>query len=403
METGELLQWAQKYLMTTYSQMPVVLVKGSGCYVFDSEGKQYIDFASGISVTSLGHCPPKVVQAIQDQASQLLHVSNLYYIEPQIRLAKLLVEHSFADRVFFCNSGAEANEGAIKLARAYSHAHYGPDRHEIITCFGSFHGRTLAALTATGQEKFQKGFAPLVPGFSYIPFNDVKALQEAVTDKTCAFMVEPVQGEGGVVVPDTDYLKKVKAICEERDILLIVDEVQTGMGRTGRLFAYEHAGITPDMMTLAKSLGSGVPIGALLATERVASAFGPGSHASTFGGNPLVCAAALATLESLLANDGAILKHCQVTGKYLVASFEELKIEFPSIIVEVRGLGLMLGIAVNCECREVVNRCLEKGVLIICAGTKVLRFLPPLILGKDEAKILVNTLREIFTEMVNRI
>src|SRR3990172_98780 len=246
METSEILQWAEKYLMKTYSQMPVILVKGKGCYVYDSEGKQYIDFASGISVTSLGHCPAKVVQAIQDQAGRLLHVSNLYYIEPQIRLAKLLVDNCFADRVFFCNSGAEANEAAIKLARAYSHANYGPDRHEIITCYGSFHGRTLAALTATGQEKFQKGFAPLVPGFSYIPFNDAKALQQAVTDKTCAFMVEPVQGEGGVVVPDKDYLKKVKAICEEREILLIVDEVQTGMGRTGRLFAYEHAGIMPD-------------------------------------------------------------------------------------------------------------------------------------------------------------
>lgn len=403
METKELLQQAQNYLMPTYSQLPAVLVKGKGAYVIDSDGKEYVDFASGIAVTVLGHCPEKVVQAIKEQAGMLLHVSNLYYIKPQIQLARLLVENSFADRVFFCNSGAEANEGAIKLARAYSRANYGrPERYEILTCYGSFHGRTIAALTATGQEKFHKGFEPLVPGFRYIPFNNVSALEEAVTDNTCAFMVEPIQGEGGVVTPAKNYLKKVKSICKDKGILLILDEVQTAMGRTGKLFAYEHYGITPDIMTLAKSLGSGVPVGALLASDRVSQAFTPGSHATTFGGNPIVCAAAQATLESLLSNDMEIIKRCQALGESLKESFENLKKEFPLIIKDVRGIGLMLGIALNIECLEVVRKCFEKGVLVTCAGPMVLRFLPPLNIGKKEIDILINTLQEVFTEMVNK-
>lgn len=403
METDVLLQMAQRYLMPTYSQLPAVLVKGHGAYVVDSDGKEYVDFASGIAVTVLGHCPEKVVKAIQDQAGRLLHVSNLYYIEPQILFARLLVESSFADRVFFCNSGAEANEGAIKLARAYSRANYGrQERYEIITCYGSFHGRTMAALTATGQEKVQKGFEPLIPGFHYIPFNNVSALEKAITDKTCAFMVEPIQGEGGVVTPDLDYFTEVKLICKDRGILLILDEVQTGMGRTGKLFAYEHYGIIPDIMTLAKSLGGGVPVGALLASEQVSQAFTPSCHASTFGGNPLVCAAAKANLELLLFNDMEIINHCKEIGESLKASFENLKREFPTIIKEVRGIGLMLGIVLNIECFEVVHRCFAKGVLITCAGPMVLRFLPPLNIGKKETEILINTLREIFTEMVDK-
>lgn len=385
---------SERYLMNTYARQPVILRKGYGIKVWDSDGKEYLDFVGGIAVNVLGHCHPHVVTAIQKQAQRLLHVSNLYYSEPQIKLAKLLRSNSFADKVFFCNSGAEANEAAIKLARKYAKEHISPDRYEIITALNSFHGRTLATLTATGQEKFQKGFEPLMPGFKYAPFNDINALEAAVNQHTCAIMLEPVQGEGGIKIPSGDYLAKAREICDKHGLLLILDEVQTGMGRTGKLFAYEHYGITPDIMTLAKGLGGGAPIGAMLATEKVASAFQPGNHASTFGGNPLVCAAAIATLETIL-EDGFILDHANRMGKYFIERLNQLKDYYPERIIDTRGLGLIIGLEVNIDGTSVVKSCLAKGMLINCTAGNVLRFTPPLIVEEKEIDRLIDVLEEV--------
>lgn len=363
-----------------------------------SDGREYLDFAGGVAVNVLGHCHPKVVVAIQKQAERLLHISNLYYMEPQIKLAKLLVEHSFADKVFFCNSGAEANEAAIKLARKYSKEHISPNRFEIITAKNSFHGRTLATLTATGQEKFQKGFEPLVPGFKHVPFDDIDAMSKAITGATSAIMLEPIQGEGGVKVPDHHYLKEVRELCNKHAILLMLDEVQTGMGRTGKLFAYEHFGIIPDIMTVAKGLGGGMPIGAMLATDKVASAFHPGSHASTFGGNPLACAAAIATIGTLL-EEGFILDQCIRMGEYLREKLEHLKKEFPSLIIDIRGLGLLLGMEMTMNCEPAVKACLERGVLLNCTSESVLRFMPPLIVQQEDIDHLIDILGEVFERL----
>ena len=381
------------YIMNTYKRFPIVLRKGRGMKVWSTDGKEYLDFVGGVAVNILGHCHPKVVIAIQKQAQRLLHVSNYYHIGPQIRLAKLLVQHTFADKVFFCNSGAEANEAAIKLARKYSKENVNPDRFEIITAENSFHGRTLAALTATGQEKFQKGFEPLVPGFKHVPFNDVDAIGQAITMNTCAIMLEPVQGEGGVKIPDPDYLKEVRKICDENSLLLILDEVQTGMGRTGKFFAYEHFGITPDIMTIAKGLGGGVPIGAMLATDKVALAFQPGTHASTFGGNPLVCAAAVTTIETLL-EDGFILDQCNRMSEYMKERLINLREKFPHLIADIRGLGLLIGMELTRDCDSVVKACLEMGVLVNCAAGNVLRFIPPLIVQKKDIDHLINVLEK---------
>ncbi|MCX8027675.1 MAG: acetylornithine transaminase [Thermodesulfovibrionales bacterium] len=389
-----LIEESSKYLLNTYNRQPVVLIKGRGTRVYSLDGKEYIDFVGGVAVNVLGHCHRKVVVAIQKQAQRLIHVSNLYHIEPQIKLAKQLVKHSFADKVFFCNSGAEANEAAIKLARKYSKERFGDDRYEIITAFGSFHGRTIATITATGQEKFQKGFEPLLQGFRYVPFNNVDAIQEAITHRTCAILLEPVQGEGGVNIPSDDYFKKVRDMCDKNDILLILDEVQTGMGRTGRLFAHEHFGITPDIMTIAKGLGGGVPIGAMLCTNKVASAFSPGNHASTFGGNPLVCASALATLETIL-EDGYLLEHCKNMGMYFLNQLKELAEDFPVYITEARGLGLLLGLQMSVDCNKIVSNCLKRGLLINSTAGNVLRFAPPLIIEEPDIDILIENLRDI--------
>ena len=390
----ELIEDSDRYLMHTYNRQPLVLRKGRGIKVWSSDGKEYLDFVGGIAVNVLGHCHPKVVVAIQKQAQRLLHVSNLYHIEPQIKLAKLLCTHSFADKVFFCNSGAEANEAAIKLARKYAKEHYGQERFEIITALNSFHGRTLATVTATGQEKFQKGFEPLMPGFRYVPFNDINALRSAINKNTCAVMLEPIQGEGGVKVPSDDYFKKVREICDKNGLLLILDEVQTGMGRTGRLFAYEHYGITPDIMTLAKGLGGGVPIGAALATEKVAAAFQPGSHASTFGGNPLVCAAAIATMETIL-EDGLLIDHCARMGRYLISRLEQLREDYHDTVADIRGKGLLVGLEINKDGASMVKACLEKGLLINCTAGNVLRFAPPLIVEEKEIDHMTDVLEEV--------
>jgi predicted acetylornithine/succinylornithine family transaminase len=395
METKKLIDESSLYIMNTYNRFPIVLRKGRGMKVWSTDGKEYLDFVGGVAVNVLGHCHPRVVVALQKQAQRLLHVSNYYHIRPQIRLAKLLVQHTFADKVFFCNSGAEANEAAIKLARKYAKENVNPDRFEIITAENSFHGRTLAALTATGQEKFQKDFEPLVPGFKHVPFNDINAIKKAITKNTCAIMLEPIQGEGGVLVPTPDYLKKVRTLCDEKNLLLILDEVQTGMGRTGKFFAHEHFGITPDIMTIAKGLGGGVPIGAMLATEKVASAFQPGTHASTFGGNPLVCAAAVATIETLL-EDGFILDQCNRMSEYLKERLENLRGKFPTLITDLRGLGLLLGMELTRDCGPIVKTCLEMGVLINCTAEKVLRFIPPLIVQKKDIDQLINVLGKVF-------
>ena len=382
-------------MFKTYRRSPVTLVKGDGCRVWDENGKEYLDFIGGIAVCSLGHSSPVVSKALCEQSKKLVHVSNLFYTQPQTELAQILVENSFADRVFFCNSGAEANEAAIKLARHYSKERLGPERRSIITMENSFHGRTMATLSATGQEKIRKGFDPLLEGFRFVPFNDLGDLKSAVDGSVCAVMLEPIQGEGGVVLPDPEYLKGVREICTEHGILLILDEVQVGMGRTGRLFAHQHFGITPDIMTLAKALGNGLPIGAMLAGEELTDSFGPGTHATTFGGTPLITAGALAVVKSLL-NDGWI-ENAGEMGDYLKDKLTALQ-KNHSIIKDVRGLGLIVGLQLDREVADIAKTCMERGFLINCVQERVLRFVPPLIIGKEEIDRLVDCLDEVFAE-----
>jgi len=395
MPTEELKDGAAKYLMQTYARQPISIVRGRGSKVYDMEGREYIDCVGGIAVNILGHGHPDLVQAIQRQAAQLIHVSNLYYTEPQVKLAQMLVDHSFADRVFFCNSGAEANEAAIKLARRYGHQKHGDGRFEIITMKNSFHGRTMATLTATGQEKVQKGFEPLVPGFVYAPFNDLAAIERLVTEKTAAIMLEPIQGEGGVHVAEKAYLQSLRELCTQKDILLIFDEVQTGMGRTGTLFAYEQLGVMPDIMTLAKGLGGGMPIGACLATDLVAAAFTAGTHASTFGGNPLACAAGLAVCRVLL--EGRVLEQARRMGDYLLKGLMDVK-DRHRIVRDVRGLGLLQGLELDIDAKAVVADCLSRGVLVNATSERVLRFVPPLIITQQEIDRVLDILSAILNQ-----
>ena len=381
MNNESIKQMGLDYVMKTYSRHDYALVRGQGSYVWDANGKKYLDLVSGIAVNNVGHCHPQVVKAIQKQAELLMHCSNLYWNEPQVRLAKMLVDNSCGKKVFFCNSGAEANEGAIKLARRWSYDKYGSQRYEIITAVDSFHGRTLAALTATGQTKYQQGFEPLPSGFKYVPFNDLSALKKAITPQTCAIFLEPVQGEGGVHPATKEYLTGVKALCEENDLLLLFDEVQTGLGRTGKLFAYQYYGVEPHVFTLAKGLGGGVPIGAIIARGVAADVLGPGQHASTFGGNPLATAAALATLTVLIEEN--LPQQAAEKGRYLRQKFLEIQRENPRI-KEVRGLGLLFGIELSIEGKKVQDFCQEKGLLINCVQSKTLRLIPPLnITDKD--------------------
>jgi acetylornithine/N-succinyldiaminopimelate aminotransferase len=393
MNSQTMMMLSEKYVANTYARYPILLVRGKGTRVWDLEGEEYLDFVSGLAVCNLGHCHPRVVKAIQTQAEKLIHVSNFYYIEPQIQLASLLCKNSFADKVFFCNSGAEANEGAFKLARKYAKQKMGKDRYEIITMERSFHGRTLATLTATGQEKFRKGYEPLMPGFKYVPFNDIGAVKNGINSKTCAVMLEPIQGEGGVNCPSEGYLKALREICDEKGLLLIFDEVQVGMGRTGKLFAYEHDCVEPDMLTLAKSLAGGVPIGALLIKKDIADSFEPGDHASTFGGNPLATAAGVAALTTIL--EEGMLENCQKMGDYFLSQLEEIKKKF-IFVKEVRGKGLILGIELKIDGSSIVKEMLKKKILINCTMGNVLRFLPPLIVTKEEIDRVVKTLEEVF-------
>lgn len=397
MNSAAWIEKADKYIMKTYGRYPLVPVKGEGCHLWDADGKKYLDFLAGVAVNNLGHCHPKVTEALAKQAAELIHCSNYYHIPQQIELAELLCSHSFANKAFFCNSGAEANEAAIKLARKYSREKYGLDRYEIITAISSFHGRTMATVSATGQEKVQKFFDPLLHGFRHVPFNNADALRKAITNCTCAVMLEPIQGEGGVVVPDKAYLQEVRDICNEHGLILIFDEVQVGMGRTGKLFAYEHFGITPDIMTLAKALAGGAPIGTMLATDELAQAFTPGTHGSTFGGNPLVTAAAIATVRVIL--EEGILNRTEEMGDYMIGEFEALQRQFPSIITEVRGIGLMIGVELAIPGADIVKKGLERGLLLNCAQDKVLRFVPPLIVTKAEVDEMLCTLTGILNEL----
>ena len=375
------IERADKVVMHTYGRLPLVLVKGQGCRVWDDAGKEYLDFVAGLAVCNLGHAHPAVAKAAAEQLTRLVHVSNLYYTTPMVELAELLVQKSFADRVFFANSGAEVNEGAIKLCRRYSHDKFGPGRHRIISALNSFHGRTMATLSATGQEKFSKGFEPMLEGFKFVPFNDLAALAAAVDESVCAVLLEPIQGEGGVCMPDADYLKGVRQLCDEKNLLLVLDEVQVGLGRTGKLFAHEHYGIKPDVMTLAKALAGGLPMGALLATEEVAAAFVPGTHASTFGAGPVLAAAAKVALG--LLSDEKFLAGVRAKGDYVQKALSRLQAKFP-VIKEVRGLGLIWGLEMAKEGAPVVTACMERGLLVNCTQGNIIRLLPPLVVEKDQ-------------------
>lgn len=373
-----------EHVMATYGRYPLTLVRGQGCRVWDEQGREYLDFVAGIATCTLGHAHPVWIQALTEQAQQLHHVSNLYYNQPQAQLAQWLTQHSCADKVFFCNSGAEANEGAIKLARKYAHTVRGIQDPMILTAHASFHGRTLATITATGQPKYQKDFAPLVPGFDYVPYNDIEgtaAVLDRWGERVCAVLLEPLQGEGGVVPGDPAYFQWLRRICSERGILLILDEVQVGMGRTGMLWGHCNLGVEPDVFTLAKGLAGGIPIGALLAKDFCA-VFQPGDHASTFGGNPLACAVGLAVCRTLMSE--SLVWNAQQTGMYLRQGLSRLAEQFPQLVEQVRGWGLIQGLVVRIPAAEAVKAAMDCGLLLVPAGSQVVRFVPPLIVTPAE-------------------
>jgi len=391
------IERSNQVFINTYSRFPAVLVKGQGCVLEDADGKKYLDFLAGIAVCSLGHCHPEVTGAICEQASKLVHVSNLFHTQPQTELAELLVAHSFADRVFFGNSGAEANEAAIKLARKYS----GEGRFEIISLAGSFHGRTLATVAATGQPKFHQGFEPLPAGFLHAEFGDVGALEKLISPRTCAILCEPLQGESGVRLLEKEYLKKIRQLCDDNGLLLIFDEVQTGIGRTGTLFAYEQLGVVPDILTSAKALANGLPIGAMLTTHKIAASFTVGSHASTFGGNPVSAAAGVATMKVMLS-DG-FFAEVRSKGEYLAEKLSGLAAKYPKFAGGQRGLGLIQGLVLTQAGIElgqaIVQKLFERGVLINFAGNAVLRFIPPLVVSRGEIDILARELDQVLSDL----
>lgn len=391
-----MVEMGNKYSMNTYNRGNMVIAEAKGCYLKDIDGKEYLDMIAGIGVCSLGHSHPAVVKAIQEQAEKLIHISNIYWIPEQIELAKLLVENSFADKAFFCNSGGEANEGAIKLARKYSYKKYGDGRNEIIAMTSSFHGRTLATLSITHNKKYQEGFGPMPENFKFANFNDIDSIKDAITEKTCAIIVEPVQGEGGVTAAKEEFLKELKDICVAKDILLIFDEIQCGIGRTGKLFAYEHFNIEPDIMTLAKALGNGFPIGGILATDKVAEAFSPGDHGTTFGGNPLGSRAALATLKHII--EQKLWERVEKKGNFFRDQLQKLVDKY-SWVKQTKGKGLMIGLELEIEGAPIVGKMVEEGIFINCTAGTVLRFLPPFIIEEDEIERTVATLDRIFKEI----
>ena len=386
MNTNEIMDMDNEYVMHTYGRQPIALVKGKGSVVWDAEGKSYIDCVAGIAVNNVGHANPKVAEAICNQAKKLIHTSNLYYTEEQVTLAKLLSEISTHQKAFFCNSGAEANEGAIKLARKHT------GKGEIISMNNSFHGRTITTITATGQTKYQKGFGPLTPGFKHVPYNDVEGVADAINSKTAAVLVEPIQGEGGVIVPSKGYLKDLKKLCSDNDVLLIFDEVQTGFGRTGDMFASQTFNVTPDISTFAKAIAGGFPMGAVMANDDVAESFKPGDHAATFGGSPLACAAAKATITYIL--DENLIQKSLENGTYFRKKLDIIK-ESSSIVKEVRGMGLMIGMELGLDCGDMVDDLREKGIIVNCAAGNVLRFVPPLVISTAQIDTVTSVLDEV--------
>ncbi len=400
MQTGN-EEWKQKgdqVFIGNYARYPVAMVKGDGCRLVDADGREYLDFLAGIAVVSLGHCHPAVTEAICRQAGELVHVSNIYYTRPQTELAELLVANTFAEKVFMANSGAEANEAAIKLARIYS----GEGKYKVISLDGSFHGRTLATVAATGQPKFHKGFEPLPAGFAHAPFGDLAALEAMIDDTTCAILCEPVQGESGVRPLDKEYLQGIRNLCDTHGLLLIFDEVQTGIGRTGSLFAYQQLGVVPDIMTSAKGLGNGLPIGAMLTTAKIAAALVPGTHASTFGGNPVASAAAVATLKVML--EESFFPEVQAKSEYFQAGLRQLAEKYPQLATTVRGRGMMLGLVLTARGAElgteIVNLMLAKGMIINFAGGAALRFVPPLIVSKEDIDLLLEALDGTLAQLI---
>lgn len=383
------------HYMPVFARYPMVISHGEGAYVTDTDGNRYLDFFAGIAVNALGHNHPNLVKAVAEQAAKVIHCSNLYYTEVQVELIEKLARLSGLDKVFLANSGAEANEGALKLARKYGKT-IADDKYEIITANHCFHGRTLMTLTATAQPKYQAGYEPLPQGFTYIDYNDIAALEEAISDKTCAVVLEPIQGEGGVNVPADDYLQKVRMLCDKHGALLIFDEVQTGVGRTGKMFAYEHFGVKPDIVTMAKGLAGGVPIGAFIASDKVASVFHPGDHGSTFGGNPLACAAANAVIDTIEQDN--LLANVTEVGAYLMDKIAQLGAKYPAIIRSVRGKGFMVGVELTREGRGIVEACLDKKLIINCTAGNVLRLVPSLTIGKQEVDTMIQILDEVLSE-----
>lgn len=393
-------QWIERgsnVIMHTYNRIPLTLSKGEGMYVWDTEGRKYLDFVSGIAVNSLGHTHGAMVEQMKMQLDQLVHCSNLYWNKPQIELGELLVQNSCFDKVFFCNSGTEAIEAALKLSRKYGNKQHGEECYEIITMKNSFHGRTFGSITATGQEKYQKGLGPLLPGILYGTYNDFESVKELVSTKTCAIFVEPIQGEGGILPADQKFLQQLRELCTQKDILLVFDEVQCGIGRCGELFAHEHFAVEPDVIALAKGLGGGVPIGAMMAVQKAAEAFGPGDHAATFGGNPLSCAAGKAVLTELL--DEKLIDNVRIQGQYLQDGLKKLQGSFDTII-DIRGVGLMQGIELSIPVGAIIQKCMAKGLLVINAGTHVIRFVPPLIATAQDIDIALHILGTVLEEEI---
>jgi acetylornithine/N-succinyldiaminopimelate aminotransferase len=386
MNTEEIIALDKEYVMQTYGRQPLALKEGKGAVVWDVEGRPYIDCVAGIAVNNVGHAHPNVVEAISKQAHKLIHTSNIYYTEEQVRLAELLVKVSPHQKAFFCNSGAEANEGAIKLARKYT------GKGEIIAMENSFHGRTITTITATGQHKYKKNFGPLTPGFKHVPYGDVEAVREAITDKTAAVLVEPIQGEGGIIIPPEGYLEELKKVCHENDVLLIFDEVQTGFGRTGEMFASQTFKVAPDITTLAKAIAGGFPMGAVLASEEVGNAFEPGDHAATFGGGPLACAAALASIQTI--QDEGLLAQSRSRGECFKTQLKDLFQEY-GMVEDVRGRGMMLGMEMGMPCASMVDEMRQQGVLVNCTAGNVLRFVPPLVITTEQINEVTDSLDEV--------
>jgi len=391
MTTEETIKLFDKYVISNYTRLPRVIVKGKGCYLYDADGNKILDMFPGWAVSAIGHCHPKVVEALRKQAGELLHIDNTFYSEPQGELAELLSERAFGGKCFFCNSGAEANEGALKLARL----HTAEGKYKFITAEGSFHGRTFATLTATAQPKHHEGLLPLLPGFVYVPFNDITALESVFSDEVAAVMVEPIQGEGGINLATKEYLQAIRRLCDESGAVVIFDEVTTGIGRTGKWFGYQHFDVEPDIITIAKALGGGVAIGAMMAKDEVAASLVPGKHASTFGGNALVCAAAVATIKAI--EEEKLLENAERLGRYTMDKLLQLK-QKHTIIDSVRGIGFMIGVQLTGPGSGIVDKCLENGLRINCTQNTVLRFMPPMIATKDQIDKAIDILDTVLTE-----